>query len=287
MAEKEIMTPDKIQLPYRDRDAHKGNFGRVCILGGSVGYSGAPVLAARAAVRTGSGLVTVLVPQPLWPIAAVKLNSAMPYPLPATEKGAFAYAGCGEALERLNRADTALIGPGMGCTDGTAEMVRFLCRELTVPLVLDADGINALEGHIDCLDDRKGRITVLTPHEGEFARLGGKLTGNNRETAALDFARAHGCILVLKGHRTLTAFPNGQLVENRTGNPGMAKGGSGDVLAGMILSRRGQGLPLEQAVPWAVCLHGQAGDMAAEELGEYGMTPTDLVKRIPLTMKRF
>lgn len=287
MRNKELMTPEQVMLSKRDREAHKGNFGRVAILGGCIRYSGAPVLAAQAAVRTGSGLVRVLIPQPVWPVAAVKLDSAMPWPLPAKEDGTFSITGKEEALNCLRTADAALVGPGLSRAEEAAELVRFLCRVLETPLVLDADGINALEGHIDCLDERKGRVTVLTPHEGEFARLGESLVGKNREKVAMDFARMHGCILVLKGHRTLTAFPDGALVENHTGNPGMAKGGAGDILAGMILSLIGQGIPLRQAVPWAVCLHGQAGDMAAQELGEYGMTPTDLIKEIPFTLKRF
>lgn len=282
-----VMTLDQVRLPHRDREAHKGHFGRVCILGGCVGYSGAPVLSARAAVRTGSGLVTVLVPEPVWPIAAFKLDSAMPWPLPAERDGTFSYEGRNQALKQLNISDAALVGPGLSHSQGAAELVRFLCREVTVPLVLDADGINALEGHINCLDIRRDRTTILTPHEGEFARVAGELIGCPREEAALRFAAEHGCVLVLKGHRTLTAFPDGTLVENRSGNPGMAKGGSGDVLAGMILSLLGQGFSLKKAVPWAVCLHGTAGDLAAAQQGEYGMTPMDMVEQIPIAMKEY
>lgn len=135
------------------------------------------------------------------------------------------------------------------------------------------------------MEERRDRVTVLTPHEGEFMRIGGYQAHPHREEAALAFANTHNCVLVLKGHKTLTAFPDGMLIENQTGNPGMAKGGSGDVLAGMILSLLGQGFPLKQAVPWAVCLHGKAGDLAAEERGEYGMTPMDLVERIPAVIK--
>lgn len=287
MGEIRLMTPDKVCLPKREREAHKGDFGKVCILGGCVGYSGAPVLAARAAVRTGSGVVTVLVPEPVWSVAAIKLDSAMPWPLPAEQDGTLSYEGGGQALERLNASDAALIGPGLSRSQGAAELARFLCREVATPLVLDADGINALEGHIDCLDSRRDKITILTPHVGEFARVAGKLVGCPREEAALRFAAEHKCVLILKGHKTLTAFPDGTLVENRTGNPGMAKGGSGDVLAGMILSLVGQGFPLKQAVPWAVCLHGKAGDLAAAERGEYGMTPMDMVEQIPMAMKGY
>jgi len=282
------VAPDDVALPRRDREAHKGDFGRACILGGAVGYSGAPVLAARAAVRTGAGLVTVLVPEPIYPIVAAKLECAMPWPMTADRTtGTLGRGAYPKALEMLMSADAALMGPGLSREEGAAWVARKLTVELQCPLVLDADGINALEGHIDVLDSRRGRLTVLTPHDGEFARLTGHLPGEDRVAEARGFAAGHGCVLVLKGHRTVTAFPDGRAFVNTTGNPGMAKGGSGDVLAGMLVSLLAQGIPAEKAVPWGVCLHGQAGDLAAEELGEYGMTPVDLLQKIPETMKRF
>lgn len=279
--------PEDIRLPHRARDAHKGSFGRVCILGGSVGYSGAPVLAAKAAVRTGAGLVTLEVPAPIWPVVAQKLDVAMPYPLPAGKDGALALDSTEQALSRIAASDVALIGPGLSRTNGAGAVVRYILAHTERPVVLDADGINALMGHIDVLDARQGLATVLTPHDGEFVRLGGDLSGGDRLGAARSFAAEHGCVLVLKGHRTITAFPDGRTYINTTGNPGMAKGGSGDILAGMIVSLMAQGLTIRQAVPAAVCLHGQAGDLAAEEFGEYGMSPSDLIRKIPLTTKRF
>lgn len=285
------VTPQEIRLPSRPREAHKGDFGRVCILGGSVGYTGAPVLAAKAAVRTGAGLVTVLVPEAIYPIVAVKLESAMPRPLPAEEmSGALSALACREALRQIDDADAALIGPGLSRKEGAAETARSILTRTKAPLVVDADGINALEGHMNRLDSRRGLVTVLTPHDGEFSRLTGTLPPRDLEgrvAAAKSFAAAHSCILVLKGHRTVTAFPDGELYVNATGNPGMAKGGSGDVLGGMLVSLMAQRIPIKQAVPWAVCLHGQAGDLAAEERGEYGMTPGDMIEMIPLTLKRF
>ena len=189
------------------------------------------------------------------------------------------------ALEKLSAADAALIGPGLSRKGGAADVVRKLVSALECPLVLDADGINALEGHIDVLDARRDRLTVLTPHDGEFARIGGDPHNRNRIAAARDFATAHGCVLVLKGHRTVTAFPDGQAYVNTTGNPGMAKGGSGDVLAGMIVSLLAQGFVPQQAVTWAVWLHGAAGDTAAEKLGEYAMTPLELLDCLPTVLK--
>lgn len=280
------VTGAEISLPRRPREAHKGTFGKVCILGGSVGYSGAPVFAAAAAVRTGSGLVTVLVPEPVWSVAAVKLTSAMPWPLPAGREGALSREALAPAMEKLERADAVLIGPGLSRNGETAQVIRALIPRIEAPLVLDADGINALEGHIDVLDSRKG-LTVLTPHDGEFARMGGDLSSGDRVEAARTFAAAHHCVLVLKGHRTVTAFPDGEAFVNTSGNPGMAKGGSGDVLAGMLLSLLGQGFPARQAVPWGVWFHGAAGDACAGRQGEYGMTPGDMIEAIPGVLKRF
>lgn len=281
-----MVTGADIVLPRRSREAHKGDFGKVCILGGAVGYSGAPVLSAGAAVRTGAGLVTVLVPAPVWNVAAVKLTAAMPWPLPAGKEGALSEDAFAPALEKLGKADAVLIGPGLSRNEETARVVRRLLPKLEQPLVLDADGINALEGHIDVLDSRKG-LTVLTPHDGEFARMGGDLSAGDRVEAARAFAAAHHCVLVLKGHRTVTAFPDGEAFVNTSGNPGMAKGGSGDVLAGMLLALLGQGFPAKQAVVWGVYLHGAAGDACAARLGEYGMTPGDMIEAIPEVLKQY
>ena len=276
---------EDVVLPVRARDAHKGDFGKVYILGGSVGYSGAPALAAHGAVRAGAGLVTVGVPAPVWPVAAAKLNEAMPHPLPAGKEGQLSLDAYETVHSRLEGCGVLLLGPGLGRGNSAAAVVRRLLAELPLPMVVDADGINALAGHIDVLDNRRGLLTVLTPHDGEFARLGGDLSSGDRLGAARAFAEEHGCCLVLKGHRTITAFPDGAACINTTGNPGMAKGGSGDVLSGVILALLGQGLPARQAVPMAVWLHGAAGDRCAREIGEYGMTPTDLAEALPAVIQ--
>ncbi len=266
----------KESLPVRDRNGHKGTFGKVHILAGAVGFTGAPAFAANSAVRTGSGLVFLSVPQEIWPVLAVKCNEAMPSPIPDHKT----------LLDKMNSADAVLIGPGLGRGRHRDQRTVRLTEEVHPPLVLDADGINAVAEHIDVLSTRCGRLTVLTPHDGEFLRLTqGKPIGPDREKVAADFAREHGCVLVLKGHRTITAFPDGETFVNTTGNPGMAKGGSGDVLSGMILSLLGQGIEPKRAVPSAVWLHGRAGDLAAADLGEYGMTPTDLLERIPCAIR--
>ncbi|MBU5434746.1 NAD(P)H-hydrate dehydratase [Pseudoflavonifractor sp. MSJ-37] len=270
-----------VRLPERPRESHKGDFGRDVIIGGAMGYTGAPVLAARAAVRSGAGLVSLGVPEPIWPIVAAKLETAMPRALPAGADGMLTLAGIDQAEAMLRPADACLIGPGLGRDSETAELVRRLLRTTAAPVVLDADGINALEGHIDVLEERRGRVTILTPHDGEFARLGGDLSGGDRLSAARERSRRLDCCIVLKGHRTITAFPDGTAYVNTTGNPGMAVGGSGDVLGGIILSLLGQGFPEREAVPMAVWIHGRAGDLCAETLGEYSMAPTDLIERLP------
>ena len=277
----ERITPRLVRqmLPPRRADGHKGTFGRVYLCGGCPGYTGAPVFAGEAAVRTGSGLVFVGVPGEAYPVAAARCACAMAHPAPADY---------GELLERVSACGAVLIGPGLGRSPETDQTVRRLLEDCRVPVVLDADGINAISAHIDVLDRRRGRPeggeTVLTPHEGEFLRLGGDLS-LGRERAAADFARRHGCILVLKGPGTLVAGPEGRLLRNPTGNCGMAKGGSGDVLAGMVLSLIGQGAPALEAAACAVWLHGRAGDLCARDLSEYAMTPLDLTGRLPAVFK--
>ena len=258
-------------LPPRDPGGHKGTFGRVYVYGGSVGYTGAPVYAGEAAVRTGSGLVYVGVPGEVYPIVAARCDAAMAHPVPPDPAA---------LRERMAGCGAVLLGPGLGRASETERAVLALLRDLEQPVVLDADGINAVSAHIDELDNRRG-VTVLTPHEGEFARLNGSFPGDRREQVAEAFARRHGCVLVLKGPGTLVAGADGRLFRNTTGNCGMAKGGSGDVLAGMILSLLGQGAGPVEAAVCAVWLHGRAGDLAARELTAYAMAPSDLLRWLP------
>ena len=271
-----IIKPQNCLLPRRDRAGHKGDYGRLLLVAGSLGYTGAPVLAAQGALRTGAGLVFLGVPENVYPIVAVKCTCAMPFPLPED---------CAALEKKAESCDAALIGPGLGQEEETRRMLlRFISR-FAGPLVVDADGINALAGHIDILDGRQAP-TVLTPHEGEFARLTGcALPVEDRKEAARAFAQAHRCVLVLKGSGTVTALPGGEVFVNATGNPGMASGGSGDVLAGMIAALLGQGFEAGWSAYTAVCLHGRAGDLAAQRLGEYAMTAQDLLDALPQAVK--
>lgn len=280
----ETITASRVRsiLPRRDPAGHKGDFGKLLCVCGSVGYTGAPVFASRAAVRTGAGLVFLAVPEQAWPVVAVKSEEAMPFPLPETAEGRLSLLAEEPIRQRAASCDAVLIGCGLGRDRQTDALVRKLL-DIDRPLVLDADGLNALDGCPEQLQ-RRTAPAVLTPHEGEFLRLGGDLS-RGREAAAAAFSRKYGVYLVLKGHRTLVADPEGRLAVNETGNSGMAKGGSGDVLAGMIVSLLGQGCGAFDACCAAVWLHGRAGDRAAADKGERGMTPTDLLEQIPYAMK--
>ena len=219
----QTVEPDflRASLPPRKTDGHKGNFGKLLVVGGAVGYTGAPYLAAAGAVRSGCGLVYLGVPESIWQVEAAKCVSAMPFPLP-DRKGMLSRKALQDIEIKLAGCDVLALGPGLGRGEQAAALARELLVNTEKPVVLDADGINALEGHIDVLDARRGRVTILTPHDGEFARIGGDLTGEDRVGAARAFAAAHGCVLVLKGHRTVTAGPAGNVLVNTTGNSGLA-----------------------------------------------------------------
>lgn len=269
-------------LPARDENGHKGTFGKVCILAGSEDFTGAPVLASRAAVRGGTGLVFLLVPRCVYPIVAVKCDEAMPSPLPCRGKVCSADA-FGEALERMSGCDAALIGPGLGRSEEQDQLILSLLGALKLPLVLDADGLNAISRHR--LKVSLGPHCILTPHDGEYQRLMGRLPGEDRAEAARALSRVwDGAVVVLKGHRTV--ITDGEAVYiNPTGNAGMAKGGSGDVLAGLMVSLLGQGMPPLHAAAAAVWVHGSAGDLCRSELGERAMTPSDLIGRFAAVLK--
>ncbi len=269
-------------LPTRSRYAHKGDFGKILLLCGGVGYTGAPVLAARAALRTGAGLVYLGVPETVYPIVAGNLIEPVVFPLPAKD-GTFSRDAIPAVLERLQRCDACLIGCGMGANEETFLLVQAVLRHAACPVVLDADGINVLQGHIDVLRGVACPI-ILTPHDGEFARLGGDLNSGSRLQAVKSLQKKLGATILLKGHRTLICG-EGECYVNRCGNPGMATGGSGDALAGIIVSLLGQGLSPVPAAAGGAWLHGTAGDRCACRMGEYGMLPTDLIEELPRLLK--
>ena len=268
-------------LPDRDPFAHKGNFGKLLLLCGSRGYTGAAALSAMGALRSGAGLVFLGVPESIYAIEAVKLTEAIVFPLP-DEGGRLSADAIPEILERLPRLDAVLVGPGLGQSEGTFEVVRAVLEHFDGPVVVDADGINVLSRHKDILRGRTAP-TILTPHDGEFARLGGVI-GDDRIASARTLAGNLGCIVLLKGHHTVIT-DGGTVYLNRTGNPGMAVGGSGDVLAGIIVSLLGQGISPLEAAACGAWLHGAAGDLCAAELGQYGMLPGDMVEALPRLLK--
>lgn len=271
-------------LPRRARASSKHDYGRLLIVGGSVGYSGAPTLASRAAVRGGAGLVHLAVPRDIYLVAAMKNDEAMTMPVDCDENGVISAGAIPALMDILPRCDVLAMGPGLGRSRGVAELVRTLALECEAQVVLDADALWALSQLEPDFLFRLGKPAVLTPHEGEFVRhLGGELAPS-REAAAERYAREHGCIMVLKGANTVVAFPDGKTYVNRSGNPGLARGGSGDALTGIMGALLCQ-FPADKAVPLAVYLHGLAGDIAAGEKGEYGMTITDVIDALPQAMK--
>lgn len=268
-------------LPDRDPWGHKGTFGKVLLLCGSRGFTGAAYLSAMGALRSGAGLVFLGVPESIYTIEAVKLNEPVVFPLP-DEDGKLSFLAVSEIEKRLVNMDAVLIGCGLGQSRGTLAVVKAVLEKARCPVVLDADGINVLAEHKDILRGRK-YPTVLTPHDGEFIRFGGTI-GEDRMASASYFAREWNSIVLLKGHRTcITDGETGYT--NHTGNPGMAVGGSGDVLAGIIVSLLGQGIVPLEAAACGAWLHGAAGDLCAREIGQYGMLPTDMLGALPRLLK--
>lgn len=268
-------------LPDRKPDTHKGDYGKILLLCGSRGYTGAAALAAMGALRSGAGLVYMGVPESIYTIVATKLTEPVVFPLPEKD-GILSQNAMEQISDLLPKMDAVLMGPGMGRSDGTFHVVKSVLEKFQGPVVLDADGINVLSGHIDVL---RGRTcpTILTPHDGEFRRIGGILS-DDRIVSAERFSLDTGCVVLLKGHRTV--ITDGQTTYvNPTGNPGMAVGGSGDVLSGIITALLGQEVAPLEAAACGAWLHGAAGDICAGELGMYGMLPTDMVQVLPRLLK--
>ena len=268
-------------LPERDPWGHKGTFGKILLLCGSRGFTGAAYLAAMGALRSGAGLVFLGVPESIYAIEAVKLNEPVVFPLPE-EDGKLSGQALTEISRRLPQMDAVLIGCGLGQSAGTFAVVKAVLETASCPVVVDADGINLLSGHRDILR-RRQHATILTPHDGEFARMGGPV-GKDRMESAAQLATNWNSFVLLKGHET--CITDGQVgYINSTGNPGMAVGGSGDVLAGIITALLGQGIAPLEAAACGAWLHGAAGDLCAKELGQYGMLPTDMLLRLPRLLK--
>jgi NAD(P)H-hydrate epimerase len=274
-------------LPSRPAAGHKGMFGHLLVVAGSLGKSGAALMTAEAGLRAGAGLVTLACPAEMQAIAAGHLVEVMTAPLTEFD-GAISLQAMEELLALSDDKQAVAIGPGLGVGDETAALVRRYLKETGLPVVVDADGLNALPGHLEVLEHRRGRATVLTPHPGEMARLCGRTAVEiqaDRIGVARDFAARHGVVLVLKGARTITAFPDGCVRINASGHAGMASGGMGDVLTGLIGGLLAQGLDSGDAAALGVYLHGLAGDRLLAQHGDAGMLATDLLFELPAARK--
>lgn len=267
-------------IPARRPESHKGDYGKILLLCGSRGFTGAAALAAMGALRSGAGLVYLAVPESIYAIEAVKLTEPVVLPLP-DEGGMLSERAVEPIRALLPKMDAVLFGCGSGLGSGPEAVLELLLREAKCPVIIDADGITLVSRHKNILRDRQ-YPTVLTPHEGELARLS---PPEGEKIAATEvFARELGTVLLRKGHRTVITDGSKTYV-NQSGNPGMAVGGSGDVLAGIILSLLGQGVPPLEAAACGAWFHGRAGDLAAEARGERGMLPTDMLEMLPRLLK--
>jgi ADP-dependent NAD(P)H-hydrate dehydratase len=270
------------KLPPRELDSHKGTYGRVLVIAGSVGMSGAAILTGSAALRSGAGLVTVACPLEVQPVVAMGNPCYTTYGFRYGHKGVEDLIGLGE------KCDVVAIGPGLRVRPEVAELVRLLVLALPrTPFVVDADGLTNLMPIPDAIRSRVAPL-VMTPHPGEFARLLGKSTTDvqaNRESLAVEFARQYNLVLLLKGHRTVVT--DGERVYlNETGNPGMATGGSGDVLTGLIAAVIAQKMPAFEAACFGAWVHGRAGDIAAERVGQTSLIATDLLDQLPRAINK-
>jgi hydroxyethylthiazole kinase-like uncharacterized protein yjeF len=273
----------------RPADSNKGNYGHVLIVGGSLGKVGAAAMAGMAALRSGAGLATVATPKSVLPTVAGFHPELMTEPLAETETGSIAPAAAGQLDELVKGKTVVAIGPGISRHEQTADLVRRLVAKCEVPLVLDADGLNAFQGQAKELNG-SGRSLVITPHPGEMARLAGCTTAEvqtDRLGVARKFAQEHQLIVVLKGHRTLVVRPDGEAWVCTTGNPGMSTGGTGDILTGMVAGLMAQHpQDVITAVLAAVHLHGLAGDVMREKVGEHSLVATDLLQGLPEAFRR-
>ena len=287
----EVTTPRDFSrlLAPRPMDSNKGMYGHALIVGGSLGKSGAAAMAGMSALRAGAGLSTVAIPGRVLPSVASFAAELMTEPLAETKDGGIDISALDRAVELAEVMTVVALGPGIGREPGTFEFVQELVKRVKCAMVIDADGLNAFQGRTELLDGSQ-RSLVLTPHPGEMSRLTGlsiKAIQSDRLSVARNFAREHHLVLVLKGNKSIIALPDGQAWVNPTGNPGMATGGTGDILTGMIAGVIGQ-MPddVARAAIAATYLHGLAGDVAAERMGEHSLTATDLLTGLPEAFRR-
>jgi len=279
------------RLCRRRRASHKGTYGRVLVVAGSRSFSGAACLCAEGCLRSGAGYVVLAVPRGILPVVAGRVTEAIDLGLPQTVSGALADIGLSRLLREARQASAVVIGPGLSRDPQTQRLVHKLLRRIDSPMVIDADGLNALSAKKDILKIFKGKASpvILTPHPGELARLTGlsvKAIQAARIKVAKDFALHYNVHLILKGHHTVVASPGGRPYVNRSGNPGMATAGSGDVLAGVCAGLLAQGADAREASRCAVFLHGAAGDMAARDMTQMGLVASDILLYLPAALRQ-
>ena len=289
-----------MQLPQRlfkrKKDSSKKDFGHIFILAGSRGMTGAAILAAKAALRSGAGLVTLGIPESLVPVVSSHVVEVMSLPLAETSEGTLSNAAFGKVKEFLRKSDVLLVGPGLSRNTQTQRLIRKAILESRIQTAIDADGINAWAGFLDkfkvgisCLPLDKNDLRIITPHPGEMARLleiKTKDIQNKRREIARSFAKEYNLIVALKGHHTIVAAPDGSTYINKTGNSGMSTAGSGDVLVGIISALLAQGLGSFDAAKFGVYIHGLAGDLAAKEKTQLGLIASDIIDYIPNVIKQ-
>ena len=280
------------RLLRRKSNSNKGDFGHIFILAGCARYSGAAVLCAQAAMRSGAGLVTLGIPAGINnPVIKIKPKEVMTLPLPETGSGSLSVTGYGKIKGFAENTSVLVIGPGLSRERSIQSLVRKIARNINTRMVIDADALNALAGNLRILGRQKteDRGQILTPHPGEMARLLGvsvKEVQQNRKEIAVQFSKRYNLTLVLKGHNTIVSDCKGNLYINKTGNPGMSTAGSGDVLTGIIAAFLGQGLSAFAAAKYGVYLHGLAGDISAKEKTQISLIASDIIAKIPEAIKR-
>lgn len=286
-----LITPDDVtgMLPGREKGVHKGTMGHLMVIAGSLGKQGAPQMTALAALRSGAGLVTLALPKSIEKGVSLQTMELMSVPLPESESGSIALSAEKGLIEAIEGKRVVAIGPGLSQDPETQELIKRLIVTVSVPLVIDADGINALATDLSILKQKKGPV-ILTPHPGEMGRLIGlsaEAVQKDRFNIAAQFAKEWDVILVLKGAHSIISLPGGLLWVNNTGNPGMATAGIGDALTGIIAGCIAQGLSPQDAAILGVYLHGLAGDLAAMKRGEAGLITSDLIDQIPNVVKTY
>lgn len=267
----------------RPDDSNKGTLGSLLCICGSYGMAGAAIMAGKAALRCGIGLLKIAVPKSIYPVCATNILESVYYPLEETSNGVISSKNTDFLLEMCEKSSAVVIGCGLSVCDDTKNLVQSVITNCKKPLVIDADALNCICNKPEILKNLKVPA-IITPHPGEMARLlhsTPKAVNSNRENTAIDFAKKFGVVTVLKGAGTIIASPDGEVYINHTGNSGMATGGSGDILSGIIGSLLAQGAAPINAAAAGVFLHGTIGDLAAEKLGKISMLPTDMIDMIP------